>query len=338
LVTVAASLLALVAVVLGCVALACVLDVAFHLPPLARALALVVTLTLGGVLWLRGVVRALALRTDALSVALELEERYPVLNDAVASAVSFLGDPDAEERGVSDRLEAAAVRSARRLADRHEFGRLVPGGACWRAAWACGLLIAVTVPLVLVGSNRAALALVRLADPFGSHPWPTKTRIEILAPEKLPVRIPRGEPFELKFAVRGVITDRATVTLHFAGGDEFEEHYPLATGNDPAYSSAAVVSARIDPNRLTGPFTFKIVSNDADTGWQSVEVVPPPRLVPLDGRPTPQFRVAPPAYTGLPAADLPDGAVVLELPVGTTVRMRAATDVPLSAARLAFLV
>src|SRR5262245_40954497 len=177
-VAVAAGLLALVAVVLGCVALACVLDAAFHLPPLARALALVVTLTLGGVLWVRGVARALALRTDALSVALELEEKYPVLNDAVASAVSFLGSPDAEERGVSDRLEAAAVRSARRLADRHEFGRLVPSGACWRAAWACGLALAVALPLALVNPGRAWTALVRLADPFGVHPWPTKTRIE----------------------------------------------------------------------------------------------------------------------------------------------------------------
>jgi hypothetical protein len=336
-VAVAAGLFSLVAVVLGCAAFACILDAGFHLPPLARAFALVVTLALGGVIWFRGVSRALGLRTDPLSVALELEERYPVLNDALASAVSFLDGPDAEARGVSNRLEAAAVRSAQRLADRHEFGRLVPSGACWRAVWACGLVFAVTVPLILVDSGRAATALVRFADPFGVHPWPTKTRIEILAPEQLPVRIPKGEPFELKFAVRGVIKDRATVTFRLGGADEFEEHYPLAVGNDPKHSAAAVVTAKIDPNRLPGPFTFKIVSNDYDTGWQHVEVVPPPRLMPLDGRPTPQFRVTPPAYTGLPAVDLPDGAVVLELPVGTAVSMRAATDVRLSAAGLAFL-
>src|SRR5438552_10632751 len=94
-VAVAAGVLGFAAVVLACVSLACVLDAAFHLPPLARALVLVVTLTAGGVVWLRGVSRALALRTDALAVALELEDRHPELNDALASAVSFPGPPDA---------------------------------------------------------------------------------------------------------------------------------------------------------------------------------------------------------------------------------------------------
>ena len=50
------------------------------------------------------------------------------------------------------------------------------------AAWACGLVVAVIIPLVLVNSDQAAIALTRLADPFGIHPWPTKTRIEIRSP------------------------------------------------------------------------------------------------------------------------------------------------------------
>ena len=316
--------------------LACVLDAAFHCRRSRGHFALAATLTLGGVFWFRGP-PALAFRTDPLSVALELEEKYPALNDALASAVSFLDGPDAEERGVSHRLEAAAVRSARRLADRYEFGHLVPSGACWRAVWACGLVIAITIPLILVNSGRSATALARFADPFGVHPWPTKTRIEIVSPETLPVRVPRGDPFELKFVVRGVLKDRATVTFRFAGGEEFEEQYPLAASTDPRYIAAAVVAAKIDSNRLPNPFSFRIVSNDADTGWQKVDVVPPPRLVPLNGRPTPQFHVAPPEYTDLPRVDLPDGSVVLEIPVGTAVSMRAATDVRLSAASLAFL-
>ena len=336
LVAVAAGSFALVAVVLVCVTLAGVLDVAFHLPPLARALALAITLSLGGIIWFRGVARALALRTDSLSIAVELEEKYPVLNDALASAISFLDDRDAEERGVSNRLQAAAIRSAHRLADRYEFRRMVPTGACWRTAWAFGLAVAVAVPLILVNRERAATAFVRLTDPFGLHPWPTKTRIEILSPANLPIRIPKGEPFELKFVVRGVIKDRATVTFHLNAGDEFEEQYPLAVGNDPNHASAAVVSTKVDPNRLPNSFTFRVVSNDADTEWQKVEVVPPPRLIPLDGRASPRFWIVPPAYTGLPSRELPEGEV-LAFPVGSVVSMRAATDVRLSAATLSFM-
>jgi hypothetical protein len=335
-VAIAAGLFALLAVVIGCITLAGILDAAFHLPPLARALALTISLALSGVVWFRGVTRALILRTDSLSIALELEEKYPALNDALASAVSFLDGPEPEARGISNRLQAAAVRSARRLADRYEFRRMVPSGACWRAAWAFGLAVAVAVPLVLVNRDRAATALVRLADPFGVHPWPTKTRIEILAPTNLSIRIPKGEPFELKFVVRGLIKDRATVTFRLHAGDEFEEQYPLVVGNDPNSFSAAVVSTKIDPNRLPNSFTFRIVSNDADTDWQKVEVVPPPRLIPIDGRASPRFWVVPPAYTGLPSRELPEGEV-LAFPAGSAVSMRAATDVRLSAATLSFI-
>jgi hypothetical protein len=341
-VALATGILLLIGLCTSCIVLSGLLDAAFHLPPLLRALALAGTLVLGGLVWLRRVSPALNLRTDALAVALELEGKYPGLNDALASAVSFLDNPDAGRRGVSDRLQAAAVRSARRLAERHEFARMVPTGACWRAAWACVLVVAVTAPLVLVDADRAAVALVRFADPFGAHTWPTKTRIVVLAPTDFPARIPKGEPFDVKFAVDGVMSDRATVVFRLGGGDEFEEHYPLAAGGDPTRPTAAVVAVRIDAQRLPDSFSLRIVSNDADTGWLDVVVVPPPRLVPLDGRASPHFRVVPPEYTGLVPAELPGGTTELMLPAGpipagTTVSIRGATDVRLSAAALTLL-
>jgi hypothetical protein len=336
-IAVAVGLFRFIAVVVGCAGIACVIDSIFHLPPIVRAFALVLTLTLGGVFWIRGVSRALALRTDSLSVALELEEKYPKLNDALASAVSFLEAGDGEPRGVSNRLQEAAVKQAKRAADRHDLERIAPVGACWRSGWAAGLVLAVVIPLALTSTERAETAVLRLVDPFSVHPWPTKTRVEILVPEELPLRMPRGEPFLLKFAVRGVIKDRAILTVRITGGEEFHEEYPLAPGNDPKFgSAAAVVSTRIEAGRLSSSFMFKIVANDFDSDWQRVDVVPPPRLVALGNRQSPQFNVAPPDYTGLPTLDLPDGATVLEVPVGSVVRMRAATDVPLSAAVLSF--
>ena len=166
-VALATGVFLLVGLVVGCVVLTGVLDAAFNLPPLLRALALIGTLVLAGLVWIRKIAPAFALRTNALAVALELEGKFPILNDALASAVSFLDEPDGEGRGVSNRLQAAAVRSARRLADRHEFGRMIPAGACWRAVWACAIVVAAAVPLILVNGDRAATALVRFADPFG---------------------------------------------------------------------------------------------------------------------------------------------------------------------------
>ncbi|HSQ56018.1 MAG TPA: hypothetical protein VLM40_09745, partial [Gemmata sp.] len=212
-------------------------------------------------------------------------------------------------------------------------------GTCWRAGWAAGLIIAVAVPLVLVNVERASRALTRLADPFGSHTWPTKTQVEIQVPESLPTRLPRGEPFDLRFVVRGVLPDRAVVSFRIADGDEFQEEYPLTAGNESRYgSSAAVVSVRIEPARLPRNFTFRIQANDFNSDWESVEVVPPPRLVPIGNRQSPQFQVVPPAYTGRPPLDidLPVSEQWLEVPVGSTVHMRAATDVRIASAALTF--
>jgi hypothetical protein len=323
-----------IAVTFGAVAVAGVMDVLFHLSPLVRALELVAILITGGVLWLRGISRPIAIRTDPLSVALELEGRYPTLNDALASAVTFLGE-DGERLGVSNRLQGVVVRAAQRLVDRHEFGRLIPSGSCWRSGWLCVIVLAAMVPLVLVNSGRAYTSLKRLADPFGGHQWPTKTIIDILIPEKLPTRVPRGEPFDLKFAVRGVIKESAIVEFRLNSGEEFQEQYPLTVTSEAKYT--AFVTTRIDPGRLPDSFTFRVISNDYETPWQTVDVAPPPRLVNLEGRPSPRYHVTPPAYTGLPGIDLPDGAAVLEIPVGAWVRMRAAADRRLVSASLSFI-
>src|SRR5207248_10504445 len=66
--------------------------------------------------------------------------------------------------------------------------------------------------------------------------------------------------------------------------------------------------------------------------WFDVAVEPPPVLVPLDGRPSPQVRLLFPAYTDRPTQDLPDGTGNVEAVVGTAVAFRAAADRPLARA------
>jgi hypothetical protein len=332
-----------VATVLGLTALAGFVDAAVHLGALPRALALGGILALGGVVWVRCVTRPMKLPTDPLALALELENRFPNLNDALATAVEFLGPDEGEEDappkappGVSNRMLANAVRSAERKAGRLPLDELVPTGACWRNAWLCALVVAVAVPLALWNTNRAATAAARLGDPFGAHPWPTKTRIEFLNPKQFPARVGRGEPFELKFAARGIVLGSAVVKVRVEGGGEFEEQFPLALDNDPAVPRAAVVTAKFEPARVANSFAVRVTANDYDSDWLDVTVVPPPRLVPLDGRPSPQFRAAPPAYTRLPAQQLPDGAAVIEVPLGTRLTFGAATDTPVASAVLSF--
>jgi hypothetical protein len=338
----------LVAVVVGLTLLTCVLDAAFHLPRLARGFALVATLAAAGVAWLRGPAAALRLPTEPLPVALELEERFPNLNDSLASAVSFLSEPD-EAPVAGSRLRAAAVRTAEKLAERHDLARVIPYARLWRSAWLCMAVVAAALPFALWNSGRTVVALARFADPFGAHPWPPKTRIEILAPQPLPFRMPRGEPLDVRFAVRGEIPGHAELAVRLDGGSESEKSYPLVEADprtpvpppsgqpvpQPTTGSrerVAFATVRIPADEIPRSFTFRIRANDGDTGWQTVNVVSPPHLIALDGRPSPHLHVTPPEYTGLRPLDLPDGSAVIEVPAGSRVRLRAAANVPLSAA------
>ena len=91
------------------------------------------------------------------------------------------------------------------------------------------------------------------------------------------------------------------------------------------------LTVRVEPTRIPRDFQFRVRANDGDTGWQSVQVSPPPVLVPLDGRPSPQIRLDYPPYTDLTPIDLPDGSGVIECVAGTRVTLRAATDRPVVA-------
>ena len=133
----------------------------------------------------------------------------------------------------------------------------------------CLLVAMVAATLGFWNPNRTATALERLTDPFGSHPWPTKTKIEVLLPTKTPARIPKGETFELRFAVGGELPDTAIADFRVSGGEEFQEVYPLSKADPTALPPElkgkggpfALVSAR-PSNRLPATSTS---SKDAAT-------------------------------------------------------------------------
>lgn len=309
--------LRLVTIAAFAVAVSCALDVVVHLPGVVRAFLLAVTVAAAGVVFLRGVAKSLREPVHPLAIALMLEEKFPRLNDALASAVDFLANADR-----SSRFGRITVARAENLANRHDFARIVPAGKAWRAFWLTTCVVAATAALGLTDTGRTRTAVIRFADPFGNHPWPAKTFIEIRGP--VPTRLAKGEAFDLHFTVRGVLPDRATVFARNPGTAPGEDVIPLLPSE--ANPTECVVDLRLDPARVAKDFEFRITANDADTGWHAVAVSPAPKLVPLDGRPSPQVSLAFPGYTDLLPAQLPDGTGVVECVAGTRVTFRAAAD------------
>src|SRR5262245_23574842 len=82
------------------------LDFRVHLPGLVRAFVLTGMLAGAGVLLYRFLLKPLALPTDDLSLALRVEERYPLLNDGLASTVQFLERTPPQGESASMRGEA----------------------------------------------------------------------------------------------------------------------------------------------------------------------------------------------------------------------------------------
>lgn len=325
---VAAGALRVVAAAVAAVTVSCALDAAVHLPAVVRAMLLVAIIAGVGAGYLRWVRRPARQSVRPLAVALALEDRFPRLNDALASAVDFLeADPDG-----GSRFRKVAVTRAENLTKRYDLDVIVPTGRAWKAFWLAALAVAVAVPLGALNTARARLAVVRLADAFGTHPWPTKTTVELLEPTARPngrFLLAKGDPFTVKFTVRGVVPEKATVAVRVPGAGMTEDAVSLA-GDPPA--AEPTVEHRLDANRVPRDFEFRITANDFDTGWLPVFVGPAPKLVPLDGRPSPQVRLEYPEYTDLRPAELPDGTGVIEAVGGTRVHFRAAADRRIAAA------
>jgi hypothetical protein len=324
---VAAGAFRLLAGSLGLLTLLTFADAALHLPAVARSFGLVAWVAVTLALYLRGVRPAARLSTRPLAVAQALETRFPKFNDALATAVDLLTDG----RG-GNRFRDVTVLRAENLVRRVPLETLVPSGRAWRGFWLAALALTVATPLALYDAGRAGLALQRVFDPLGHHPWPTKTRLTLLEPTGPASLLTRGDAFGLRFTVGGVLPETATVVVRLSGDEPGEEAVPLTLGEG---ETTVTIDHRIDAGRVPRDFQVRVKAGDAETPWHAVEVAAGPKLVALNGRASPQIDLTYPAYTDLMPATLADGAGVVEATAGTQVHFVAAADRPI--ARAAFV-
>jgi hypothetical protein len=309
------------------------LDYRFHLPGLVRAFALI-TIFIGSILcFRRWVLIPLKPTKDTLALALHIEEYYPNLRDGLSSAVQFIEWNDDDPRS-SRTLRQEAINQAKYEADRKDFDTTIEteGLKRWLLS-AFGILFGLTALIIFV-PNKVLIAAERLAFPFHSYQWPTQTQIQIVTPDPVPQRMARGESLELKLAIHGVIPERVMLSLWLEGASPVDQFYSIPRPEEK--TDSVDLTVRIDSTRIPKHFRFRLKAHDAETPWYSVSVLPPPVLVPLDGRPSPLIHLEFPAYTEVLPQDLPDGSSVLEAVTGSQVTIQAATDRPVATAWIAY--
>jgi hypothetical protein len=306
------------------------IDWRLHLPNLVRAVLLTGSLAAAGVVTYRYLLLPLKARADDLSLALKVEARYPTLNDALASAVQFLEQQRTEEEpSVSPSLRKQAIQRALELAKGYDFRPVVDTRGVRTAGLSFVSAAALAVALSVIYPEAAWTAFLRLADPFGGHDWPRQTQLEIEAR----TRVARGAAFEVRGTITGVIPERATIEYRFDQDPPLVDAYELRRADD---ASSGTLVARLEGGRVRHDFRFQVRANDAVSPWYDVQVLPPPQLVPLAGKPSPQIRLIYPRYTDLAAAELPSGTMTLEAPAGTQILLRGATDRPIARAWLEY--
>jgi len=299
-----------------------VLDWRWRLPALVRAVALVSMLVSGVIIFYRYLFRPLSAPSDDLSLALRVEEEYPLLNDALASTVQFL-ERGAQPGASSAVLEREAVKRALRRASGCDFGKVVDKrGLAW-AGVSGSALTALAVALTMLSPSLAATAFLRLAHPFGDIDWPKKTQVVVEEPRS---RIGRNEAFEVRGIVRGVIPPQAVVIFRFEGLPHLEHHCDIQTEE----SGVGRLHTSLPAGRVEHNFRFQVQANDALSPEYFVQVLPPPSLIALEGKPSPLVQLIYPAYTGLPSPEiLSPGTGNIDAVVGTAVHLRARADRPL---------
>ena len=133
------------------------------------------------------------MRFADLDIAMRIEERWPGLNDRLASTIQFLRLDAGDDRYGSSALREATVRQA---LDETERDRLPRGDRA--AAGRAGASAWPPVALALAGSDRgrrpdsSRIALTRLILPFGGQEWPQQTHF-VLDETNTTLKIARGD-------------------------------------------------------------------------------------------------------------------------------------------------
>ena len=311
-----------VAGLLPLVIAACLADWAFHLDPLVRLVLL--GLIVASACWLgwTRVVRPLIVRFEDLDIAMRIEERWPGLNDRLASTVQFLRLPPVDDdRYGSAALRAATVEQAINEVESIDFREVIEFKPILRAGAVAVLALVVSGLAATVEPESTRIALRRLASPFGGDQWPQRTHLA-LDEKGTTLKIARGDVFSLAVVSRpgDRVPDVVRATYRFADGEIVVEPLRVLEGGE--------FRGRIES--VNQPFTFSVAGGDDATSIRdvAVRVVPPPALSRLT------LRLVAPPYTGVPAQTLAAGLTSFRALEGTRIEVDAAVNKPLASAEL----
>ncbi len=262
----------------------------------------------------------LCVRLRDIDLALQVQKRFPVLEDRLVSAVEFLRQPVEDPLAGSAALRQAVISQTTAETERIRFTDVLDHRASRRAVMFSVGVCLVAAILVALDPTASQIALARLANPFGTVHWPQKTH---LALRERVDRVARGQAFEVEVVDAHDARLPSEVQIHYRleGSEgqiteETELMRPL--GN-------AMVARR---ENVVRSFSYRVEGGDDHSQpWIDVEVVDPPTIEQAT------IELIPPAYTGWPPSA---GEKHIRALVETAVRIDAAVTKPVDRVVLHF--
>ncbi len=253
---------------------------------MASATAVLVSAWAAYRFWIVGLGRKLS----DVQLALQIERRFPVLRDRLASSVQFLKQGESDAGAGSATLRRALILETASDVQNLDLSEVFERRPTRRALAVGGVTALVAISLVLAAPGNARLALMRLAQPFGNDAWPRFYRVEF---KQSPSRLAAGQTFEVELIADAAhrVPDDARIYYRYedpaVGGEEEIE---------PMHNLAGLRVARKES--VSRPFWYRASGGDDDSmEWLRLEVVEPPRLESL------RVTLHPPAYSGMAVAN-----------------------------------
>jgi hypothetical protein len=213
--------------------------------------------------------RGLTSRLGDVDLALKVEKALPALRDRLASSLEFLREREDDPLAGSPELRRQVIVQTTTDASSLDFSKLLRARPVRRAAWACGAVLLAAAATLLANPAAGAVALARLAAPWGSTSWPQANELTFASVVE---RLGTGETFEVEVVdARGApLPDDARMHLRYRGPAEREVVETIPWIND------ALVLRK---ENVTRPFSYAVEGGDDRTlEWHELEIVEPPAI------------------------------------------------------------
>ena len=235
---------------------------------------------------------------NATHTALRVEERVGGLASLLVTAVQL---PDT---GVSESLRDATLRRAEETAAGLHAKKIVGFQELRRPALVAAIMAVIIGVFAMVGGSLLIAGMARFFAPWLSVQYPTRTQLELTNGNLV---VKEGDRAQIGARVSGVIPRRAKLALRTGTGTS-RKHELAITNRACSYTIESVFRG----------FEYRIQAGDARSPWQTVQVIPPPRIERAE------VRLEFPAYTERPTET--GEALTVVVPENTGIQWRLTLD------------